>query len=155
MTKWLAYILLFAIAGFCREYLFVNYNRMLYYVYYPQIERQELPAFLTLFDGFTYAQLYYLKYPFTLAWTAFFFLLSHYAIKHLGHTSYLLKILRWTYVALLAIAMLSMVFGWLVNNRLDQDEYTLSRWLMGIAQSPIICLFLLASEKLIPKQHSI
>ncbi|MDP3146184.1 MAG: hypothetical protein Q8N66_12305 [Bacteroidota bacterium] len=44
-----------------------------------------------------------------------------------------------------------MIYGYFVNGRLQDDEYTVSRWLLGIAQSPIICLILIASEKLYPK----
>jgi hypothetical protein len=55
---------------------------------------------------------------------------------------------------MLGLAALSMIYGYFVNGRLQDDEYTLSRWLMGIAQSPIICLILLASEKLYQKTTS-
>ena len=50
-----------------------------------------------------------------------------------------------------ALAGLSMIYGYFINGRLQDDEYTVSRWLMGIAQSPIICLILIASEKLYNK----
>ncbi|MBL7918146.1 MAG: hypothetical protein JNM96_07090 [Bacteroidia bacterium] len=42
-----------------------------------------------------------------------------------------------------------MLYGYFVNNRLQDDEYTLSRWLVGIAQSPLIIIILVASYKLI------
>jgi hypothetical protein len=41
-----------------------------------------------------------------------------------------------------------MLYGYFVKQRLNHEEYTLSRWLMGVLQSPIICLILVASEKL-------
>jgi hypothetical protein len=47
-----------------------------------------------------------------------------------------------------------MVYGYFVHGVLDKDEYTLSRWLMGIAQSPIICLILTASEQLYKKSFN-
>lgn len=155
MGKWLLYLLLFALAGFVREYFFVHYNILLYYVYYPNMEPTHLSAFMKSFADVPYATLYYFKYPFTLLWTLLFFLLTHYAIKHLAGKAFLLRVNKITYLLVLFLAGLSMLYGWVVNQRLDQDEYTLSRWLMGIAQSPIICLILLASEKLIHKQSTL
>lgn len=155
MSKWLLYLLLFALAGFIREYFFVNYNILLYYVYYPNMEPTHLSDFLKSFEQVPYATLYYLKYPFTLLWTLLFFLITHFAIKHLTGQPFLLRVNKLAYLLVLTLAGLSMLYGWLVNQRLDQDEYTLSRWLMGIAQSPIICLILLASEKLIQKQSTL
>ena len=64
---------------------------------------------------------------------------------------YLSKILVYSYLILFMLAGLSLLAGYFINGRLQDDEYTLSRWLMGIAQSPIICLILLASEKLYHK----
>ena len=49
---------------------------------------------------------------------------------------------------LLTLAAITMLYGYIVNNRLQDSEYTISRWLLGIAQSPIIFLILIASQKL-------
>lgn len=55
------------------------------------------------------------------------------------------------YVLLLALSTLSMGYNYLINNQLGGDEYTFSRWLMGIAQSPLVCFFIIASSKLYNK----
>ena len=63
--------------------------------------------------------------------------------------------MRWviySYLILLTLAGLSMLFGVIVKQRLQDDEYTLSRWLLGIAQSPIITIVFLASYKLFTQQ---
>jgi hypothetical protein len=52
---------------------------------------------------------------------------------------------------LLVVAGLSMAIGYGLSGTLKNDEYTLSRWLLGIAQSPIICLILLAAGNLYNK----
>jgi len=41
-----------------------------------------------------------------------------------------------------------MLYGYFINNRLQDSEYTLSRWLLGIAQSPIVFIILFAANKL-------
>jgi hypothetical protein len=42
-------------------------------------------------------------------------------------------------------------YNYLINNQLNGDEYTFSRWLMGIAQSPLVAFFMIASSKLYNK----
>jgi hypothetical protein len=44
-----------------------------------------------------------------------------------------------------------MLYNYFVNEKFDGDEYTFSRWLMGIAQSPLVAFFMLASSKLYNK----
>ncbi|MBL7912865.1 MAG: hypothetical protein JNJ41_17510 [Bacteroidia bacterium] len=73
------------------------------------------------------------------------------ALKHLTEKKILLKFLVYSYLILLSLAAIAMTYGYFINGHLQDDEYTLSRWLLGIAQSPIICLILIASEKLYPK----
>ena len=76
---------------------------------------------------------------------------NYFTLKKLTNTAFLIKLLFIAYALILLIASVAMLYGYLINNRLQSDEYTLSRWLLGIAQSPLICLILLASEKLYNK----
>jgi hypothetical protein len=46
-----------------------------------------------------------------------------------------------------------MAYAFFISKQLADEEYTLSRWLLGAAQSPVVCLFLLASEKLLLNQQ--
>ena len=41
-----------------------------------------------------------------------------------------------------------MTYNYLINNQLDGEEYTFSRWLLGIAQSPLVAFFMIASSAL-------
>jgi len=41
-----------------------------------------------------------------------------------------------------------MLWAYFIKVKLDTDEYSLSRWLMGIAQSPLPALFFIATAKL-------
>jgi len=149
--KWLLFfLLLFGITGYFREFFFVHMNRIMYEKFYhvSAYEHDSMPAIMSVFNSWSYPALYYSKYPFTLLFTFIFFALSWLTLKKLTNNKVLLKILLFTYIVMLLIAGVSMLYGYLVCNRLQSDEYTLSRWLLGIAQSPIICLILLASEKL-------
>ena len=144
----LLFLLIFGILGYFREFLFVNLNVIMYMKYYASSPALQVPDIMHFFTRYSYTQLYYGKYVFTLLWTAIFFAANYLALKKLTHERIFLRILLYAYAIMLLFSAVSMMYGYLVKERLASDEYTLSRWLMGIAQSPIICLILLASEKL-------
>lgn len=149
LKVWLLFFLLFAIIGYYRESFFVNLNNIIYMKYYNRTGALAVPGIMKVFERFSYDQLYYMKYPFTLVWTGIFFACNYFALKKLaGNDRLLRRILVISYILMLAMAFLAMGYGYFIQNRLKDDEYTLSRWLLGIAQSPLICLILLASEKL-------
>lgn len=148
---WLLFICLFACLGYFREYFFVHINNILYRKYYNRETDLVVPDIMLLFTRFSYDSLYYSKYVYTLIWMFLFFAANYLVLKKLTTTSYFIKLLFYAYALMLVLASISMAYGYFVNDRLQDDEYTLSRWLLGIAQSPIICLILLASEKLYNK----
>lgn len=154
----LLFLLLFGAIGYFREFFMENLNIVMAGVYrntneYANVNRP-MPAVMLPFSKLSYATLYYLKYPLTLFWTAVFYFVSLLALKRLAANKSIVKYLTIAYVALLAISALSMAIGYAISGTLKNDEYTLSRALFGIAQSPIICLILLASEKLYSKTTS-
>lgn len=142
------FILLFGCLGYMREFFFVHMNNIMYRKYYNMTTDLEVPRIMHIFESFSYDILYYSKYPYTLIWTFIFFACSYVALKKLTASPLALKLLCYAYCLLLLLAGVSMTYGYIANSNLQNDEYTLSRWLLGIAQSPIICLILLASEKL-------
>jgi len=154
MTKvawFILFLFVFACLGYFRESFFVYLNIIMFEKYYTSVSPVPAPPVMDIFKGFSYTTLYYSKYVYTLIWILLFFCANYLALKKLTATPYFFKVLFYTYVLMLSLAALSMLYGFFVNGRLQDDEYTLSRWLMGIAQSPIICLILVASEKLYNK----
>lgn len=151
ISQILFFLFAFAILGYVREFFFVHLNIIMYAKYYQNTPVQPLPAIMNPFNAFSYDFLYYSKYLFTILFVALFYGLNYLAIKKLTQNNTLVKLLLYSYLVMFVIAAISMLFGYTINGRLQDDEYTLSRWLMGIAQSPIICLILLASEKLYQK----
>ena len=150
--RWLIVaLLLFVTLGYFREFFFVHLNIIMFEKYYNSVSPVQPPAIMNVFRGFSYDTLYYSKYIYTLLWTLVFFGANFFALKKLTDTPYFIKLLFYAYLLMLSLAFISMVYGYFVNGRLQDDEYTLSRWLLGIAQSPIICLILVASEKLYNK----
>ncbi len=150
----LFFFLLFGIFGYCREFFFVNLNNIMFQKYYNHTTLP-IPSSMQFFNSFSYKTLYYSKYVYTLIWVAIFYVVSYFAIKKISNQKVLLKYLRFCYLILLILSALIMAYGLIFNQRLQDDEYAISRWLLGIAQSPIICLILIASNKLYTKsfQH--
>lgn len=150
-SLYLVFFLVFAALGYCREYFFVHLNNILYIKYYQRPSDLPVPPLMRIFESQSYAALYYSKYMYTLVWTALFFSAGYLALKKLSWQQGLLKLYFYAYALILMLSALSMLYAYFIRQDLQNDEYTLSRWLMGIAQSPIICLLLLASEKLYQK----
>jgi hypothetical protein len=121
----------------------------MYIKYYNQPTDAPLDNIAGAFTSTPYQTMYYLKYPFTILSIVGFYFLSFLSVKYIGYEKKLLKWLTYTYALLLSLAGISMLFGLIVHQRLQDDEYTLSRWLLGIAQSPLIALIILASGQLI------
>jgi len=145
---YLFFFMLFALLGFGREFFFVNLNNIMYMMYYKHDSSMPVPAMMKGFLDWPYETLYYSKYGFTLLCTALYFALSYWALKRLTSRGFFTRVLSYSYLAFLVLSGLSMLYGYLVKDRLNDEEYTLSRWLMGVLQSPILCLILIASEKL-------
>jgi hypothetical protein len=148
----LIFLVLFGIVGYLRERFFEHINIIYASVYRGKDEyaviHVKMPWIMIPFSKMSYPAIYYSKYIFTVIWIAIFFTISFFALKKLSQYKNILKILIYSYSLLLILAGISMLAGYIINNTLKNDEYTLSRWLLGIAQSPIICLILLASQKL-------
>jgi hypothetical protein len=148
--KYILFITLFAFLGFSREFLFVNINNQLYKLYYGH-SSLPLPDSLSVIATIDYSTLYYSKFVLTLIFYFLYMGTSLLALKLVVNDK---KITRWTtyiYLLLLILAGLSMLYNYLANNRIDGEEYTVSRWLLGIAQSPLVAFFMIASAALYKK----
>ncbi|HOZ86943.1 MAG TPA: hypothetical protein PL029_04245 [Bacteroidia bacterium] len=151
--KWVFFFLfLFWLLGYFREFFFVNLNNIMYLKYYGHTTLP-IPAVMSVFNSFSYGTLYFSKYFFTIIWMSLFFFINYFAVKKIATEKKLTRYLLYSYAVLLILAGISTAYGYFIKNRLSDDEYTISRWLFGIAQSPIICLILLASEKLYHKTN--
>jgi hypothetical protein len=152
--KWLIlFLLLFGVLGYIRENFFVHINNILYIKYYNR-PGVEVPAVMQPFERFSYNTLYYAKYPFTLLWTAIFFLASYFAVNKLTGNPFLVRVLVISYAIMIGLAGLSIIYSFLAHGRPETSEYTFSRWLLGIAQSPLVCLVLLAGSRLLKTEST-
>ncbi len=148
--KYTHFILIFAFLGFSREFLFVNINNRLYKLYYGH-SNLPLPDSLYFIQSLSYTTLYYSKFTLTILFYLAYFFVSFLAVKQItGNKKFTLYII-YIYALLLILASLTMIYNYTVNKQLDGDEYTFSRWLLGIAQSPLVAFFIIASAALYQK----
>lgn len=147
MLQYLLFLFLFALLGFGREFVFVNINNQLFNLYYSRHDTP-IPASLNWITGMSYADLYYFKYLLTLVCALLYFLCTFYAVKVLSGEKKFGRWVLYIYALLLILSGIAMAWGYVVNNRLGDEEYTFSRWAMGIAQSPLVAFFLVASASL-------
>lgn len=145
--KYLLFIALFALLGFSREFLFVNINNQLYKLYYGH-SNLPLPSSLSFISILNYNSLYYWKFALTIAFYLAYYFTSFMAIKMITGNKKFTIWITYIYALLLILAGITMLFNYIVNNQLDGDEYTVSRWLLGIAQSPLVAFFIIASRTL-------
>lgn len=156
MKKWLQYsiiISLFAFLGFSREFLFVNINNQLYTLYYGH-NNLPLPKILSFLNNYDYMTIYYSKYVLTLIYYLTYGFVSYIAVKNICLNKAFSQWIIYLYGILLVIASITMAFNYFINHQLDGGEYTFSRWIMGIAQSPLIAFFMIASHKLYTKLNT-
>ena len=148
--KYIFFISVFAILGFSREFLFVNINNQLFKLYYHN-EDIKIPPSLNFITTFDYSTLYYIKFPFTIIYFLAFFFTSYFTVKLICNDKKNAQWIIYIYAILLVLSGISMAYNYLINNQFNGDEYTFSRWLMGIAQSPLVAFFIIASSTLYNK----
>ncbi len=137
----------FALLGYYREYFFGNYNNLMYFMYNGDTTVPVRPDF-HIFLSLSYKTVYYLKYLFTIIFFAAFFILSYLSVKAFVGDKKILKWFTYSYLVLLLLSSVLMLWTYFFKNNFESDEYSVSRWLMSIAQSPLPALFFIATAKL-------
>lgn len=140
-------LVLFAVLGFSREFLFVNINNQLYKLYYGH-SNIPLPESLSFINGISYIHLFYGKYALTIFYFTLYLGVSYVSVKKITNDKKISDWIVYIYALLLILSAITMLYNYFVNKSVSGDEYTFSRWLMGIAQSPLVAFFIIASYKL-------
>lgn len=131
-------LILLVITGFVREFIFVNLNLQLVYLWYKN-DVSYMSSKLSFLSGLVYWQVYYLKWFLTLLFSAIFLVESALILKHL-FGSFFWKPLLFLYSLLLIIS--AVVFGVYTGLGRGEEGYLIARYFMGIAQSPVPLMLL-------------
>lgn len=139
------FIILLIALSFFRESVFININAHMWYLYY-QNDKSYLLPWLSFLKPLSYSQLYSLKWILTVFFSILFFSLTSIIIKLMFNEW---KFIKWTLIVFcgfLSVAALSYTAGILFNN--TSDGYIVSRFFIGLVQSPFLLIFLIPAFKL-------
>ena len=141
------FLLLFFFAGYFRDFLFVNTNLQLYKLSSNKAEGEgEVDAALHIITSVSYNQLYIAKWIMTIIFCLIYLGISYLIVQLLFKEKKYRNITITTYGILLFISFLVTVIGYFIND--NTWTYKLSRYLMGIAKSPIVIMILIPAFKL-------
>ncbi|MCX7727852.1 MAG: hypothetical protein N2203_00110 [Bacteroidia bacterium] len=143
ITKISLFLILFILLGLFREYMFVNINNVIYFKYYKNTT-MPIPYGFGWLTQFSHATLYYIKYPLTFLFVIIYFILNFYFLKQMKVYAFYIRILIISYIFLFALSIILMLYAYYFHQKLNETEYSLSRGLMGLAQSPLISFVLFA-----------
>jgi hypothetical protein len=139
-------ILVFILAGFFREFVFLNVNEQMRVTYYKVSDSHVAPG-MTWLNAFSYTTLYYMKWLLTAAFTFLFAILSAITIKVVFNDKKLVRIGIYTY----GIVFLASFFFFLVGAFSGNTEttYSIARFLAGLIESPAMLIILLSAFTII------
>ena len=123
--------------GFLREFLFVNINAHLFALWYD--EPSEATDLIPFMKSMEYYPLYYSKWVLTVAFSALFYGMTWLTLKVIFKRSFAKELLA-IYGALYLLAGIAMGIGVLYHK--TDDSYIIARFLMGIAQSPLLLMIM-------------
>lgn len=127
--------------GFFREYIFLNVNEQMRVVYYGSTDSHVSPL-LSWLSNFSYAQLYYGKWPLTLFFTLLFALLAVFVVRMAFQTNIYTRSIVWAYASVFSLGLLFYFIGYLTNN--TENVYPIARFLAGLVESPVLLLMICA-----------
>ncbi len=139
-------ILSFVILGFIRDSVFVQVNAYLGFLRTGN-QKYLLVVNLGVLEYFTYYPLYYTKFILTFLFTLLYLGLSVLVIKTTYQNPQYTKITMLFYFVTFILSLLIYVSGYVFTD--IYKAYALSRYIMGVLQSPIACILLFFGFKLI------
>ncbi|MEW6774200.1 MAG: hypothetical protein AB1304_09410 [Bacteroidota bacterium] len=141
LIKLFFFLLFFVLLGLFREYIFLNINNVIYFKYYKNTT-VPIPFGFGWLTKLSFEQLYFLKYPLTIIFVIIFFISNFFFLKQMQVYPLYIKILILSYILIIITSAILMLYAYYFHQRLDDNEYSISRGLMGVAQSPLISFVL-------------
>jgi hypothetical protein len=137
--------LVFLASGFFRDFVFLNVNEQTRVTYYHACDSSLNPAFRSI-SSWSYNRLYFLKWALTFLFSFLFMGLTMAFIRIVFTETRYLRLVALSYAVLIILAGLFFFGGWLAGH--SEDSYRIARFLMGMAQGPIVLMILLPAFRL-------
>ena len=142
--------ILVILTGYLRDSVFKTINALLRS--WDLEQDYFLPPFLSFLENFEYDTLANLKWILTLLFSFSYLILSLFAIKLIFNNRKYLEITIWTYVGIIILSALFIAIGYLFSGS-SEKMYEFARYLMGMAQSPLVLMILIPTFKLSEKEN--
>lgn len=139
------FVLLIIALSFFRESIFININAHMWYLFYEN-DKTHLSSYLKFLKSFSYKEIYWFKLGLTIFFSMIFLFFSCIIIFLIFKEK---KLIRWTifsYLTIILVAGMAYLTGTLFNS-LEQG-YLISRFFMGMVQSPFLLIFLIPAFNL-------
>ena len=137
--------------GFLRDSVFKSINALLRA--WDLDQDFFLPKYLSFLENYEYNTLVNIKWLLTLLFSFLFLFLSIFALKLLFNSKKHIKITIFTYFGIIGLSTIFILIG-LVWPGQSEKMYEFARFLMGMAQSPIILMILIPAFKLSEKEKT-
>lgn len=139
------FVLLIIALSFFRESIFININAHMWYLFYEN-DKTHLASYLKFLKPFSYKEIYWFKWGLTIFFSILFLFFSNIIVFLVFKEK---KFIHWTifsYLVLILVAGMAYLTGVLFNS-LEQG-YLISRFFMGMVQSPFLLIFLIPAFNL-------
>lgn len=135
--------------GFYRDFFFKNINALIQ-SYELNVEFS-MPSHLSVFDNLEYNTLIAIKWIMTFVFSAFYLITSIITINVLFKNKKYIRITIGVYIALILVSAIFMTLGYFIPSTY-KNMYSFSRYLMGMAQSPLVLMILVPAFKISEKE---
>lgn len=136
--------------GFFREYLFLNINEQIRVTYY-QVNDTHVDPPLRVLAQFSYSELYYGKWLLTLVFAFMMAGLTALIIKWWFRKKELVRIALIVYGTVFALSFIFfLIYAFFPK---PEGTYAISRFLVGMTETPLLSVLLIAAFTLVNKQE--
>lgn len=142
--------ILVILTGYLRDSVFKTINALLRS--WDLEQDYYLPPFLSFLENYEYDTLLNLKWQLTLLFSILYLILSLFAIKLVFKNRKYMTITILTYVGIIILSAVFTTIGYLFEGT-SEKMYEFARYLMGMAQSPIVLMILIPTFKLSEKEN--
>ena len=139
------FIFLYFTAGYLRDFVFLNTNNQLFALIHKGYkEGGELSKHFFYITALSYKQLYFSKWILTIVFSALYWLIGMGVIRLILNNPTHKNTFSIIYLCLVITASLFTTIGYVILN--NTWTYNISRFLMGIAQSPLVIMILIPAS---------
>ncbi len=138
--------------GFFREYLFLNINEQIRVTYY-QVNDTHVDPPLQVLARFSYSELYYGKWLLTLVFAAIMAGLTALTVKWWFRKKELVRIGLLVYGFVFGLSFIFFLIHAFFP--MLEGSYAISRFLVGMTETPLLSVLLIAAFTLVNKQESL